>query len=94
VFWYAIIFLKNGLVLFPRQSLLQNIGMDGTGVHCDANDDYIVEISSEPIKIADIPVIESKEAFARHKKYFKTLQPSLFSRVIGKINRIIGTSNI
>lgn len=93
IFWYATIFLKNGLVLFPQQSLLQNIGMDGTGVHCDANDDYTVEISAEPIKIADIPMIESKEAFARHKKYFKTLQPSIFSRVVRKVNRIMVGSN-
>lgn len=33
VFWAASIFLRNGLCLFPRKSLVQNIGTDGSGVH-------------------------------------------------------------
>ena len=32
--WYLSVFMKNGLVLFPRQSLVNNIGFDGTGIHC------------------------------------------------------------
>ena len=33
VCWYATIFLKNGLTLYPGKSLTENIGMDGTGTH-------------------------------------------------------------
>ncbi len=32
--WYLSVFLAEGLVLFPKKSLIQNIGFDGTGVHC------------------------------------------------------------
>lgn len=32
--WYLSVFLKSGLVLFPRQSQVENIGFDGTGTHC------------------------------------------------------------
>jgi hypothetical protein len=32
--WYASMFLKGGLCLYPSQSLVLNIGMDGSGMHC------------------------------------------------------------
>ncbi|MEJ8566894.1 hypothetical protein [Elongatibacter sediminis] len=32
--WYASIFLLNGLCLYPRKTLVRNIGFDGSGVHC------------------------------------------------------------
>jgi hypothetical protein len=79
MFWYATVFLQNGLVLFPKQSLLQSIGMNGAGVHCDANDAFAVELSPTAIALRPIPLEECTEAFERHKRYFKMLAPSLFS---------------
>lgn len=32
--WYWTIFRKGGLTLFPRDSFAENIGLDGSGVHC------------------------------------------------------------
>lgn len=32
--WYASMFLNGGLCLYPSQSLVLNIGMDGSGMHC------------------------------------------------------------
>lgn len=32
--WYWTLFKHNGLSVFPRDSLVLNIGMDGTGTHC------------------------------------------------------------
>ncbi len=37
IFWYATLFLKNGLCLAPTKSLVRNIGLDGSGVHCGNN---------------------------------------------------------
>ena len=31
--WLLSVFLKGGLVLYPRRSLVQNVGIDGTGTH-------------------------------------------------------------
>jgi hypothetical protein len=31
--WLLSVFLKDGLVLYPRRSLVQNVGIDGTGTH-------------------------------------------------------------
>lgn len=32
--FYLSVFMKNGLVLFPRKTLVKNIGFDGSGTHC------------------------------------------------------------
>jgi hypothetical protein len=34
VFWYVSVFLRNGLALFPKKTLVTNLGFDGTGVNC------------------------------------------------------------
>jgi len=34
VFWYVSVFLRNGLALFPKKTLVLNLGFDGTGVNC------------------------------------------------------------
>ncbi len=33
--WYASIYIKDGLGLFPSKSLVRNIGHDGSGLHCN-----------------------------------------------------------
>jgi len=34
VFWYVTVFTRNGLVLYPSKTLVQNLGFDGSGVNC------------------------------------------------------------
>lgn len=36
--WYASVFLKNGLCLHPKMTLVKNIGTDGSGEHSNDND--------------------------------------------------------
>jgi hypothetical protein len=31
--WLLSVFLQEGLVLFPRQTLVKNVGVDGSGTH-------------------------------------------------------------
>jgi hypothetical protein len=38
IFWYATIFKNNGLCISPFNSYVQNIGLDGSGVHCGVDD--------------------------------------------------------
>ena len=52
--WYASMFTAGGLCLYPGQSLVQNIGMDGTGVHCGHSSYFEVDLSvSERWKFPD-----------------------------------------
>lgn len=32
--WYLSVFMRGGLTLFPKRSLIRNIGLDGSGEHC------------------------------------------------------------
>jgi len=32
--WYASVFARDGLALYPRRTLVRNLGFDGSGVHC------------------------------------------------------------
>jgi Glycosyl transferase family 2 len=36
--WQASVYLQQGLSLSPRRSLVRNLGFDGSGEHCDADD--------------------------------------------------------
>lgn len=36
--WYLSVFLRQGLALYPKRSLVENIGFDGTGVNCAVSD--------------------------------------------------------
>lgn len=38
--WHSVIHLNNGFVLHPSQTLVKNIGMDGSGVHCGINPEF------------------------------------------------------
>lgn len=46
VYWSLLIIEKNGICINPIQSLIQNIGMDGSGVHCGVSKRFDVGVMS------------------------------------------------
>lgn len=78
--WYASVFLNNGLVLYPAKSLVENIGHDGTGVHSNIEDTYLVTISREPISDYPDEIEENKLAYAAILDFFKHRKGSLLKR--------------
>jgi len=38
--WHASVLIKDGLTLYPGQSLVNNIGFDGSGVHCGPDNSF------------------------------------------------------
>ena len=79
--WYASIFLKKGLTLNPSQSLVNNIGHDGSGIHSGINDIYNVVIN--PKRIAQFPntIVEDQEAYAAIKSFLSTRKGTLWQRI-------------
>ena len=63
--WYASIFLNNMYCLYPRESLVNNIGFDGTGVHSGVSRIFDTIMIEKPIKVSRIPVTESKLALKK-----------------------------
>ena len=62
IYWYTSVYLKGGLCLHPHQSLVQNIGFDGTGEHCSFNTVYRVPELAAHIPIESIPLEISESA--------------------------------
>ena len=67
--WYASAFLKNKLTLYPGRTLVFNIGLDGSGMHCRVTNIYDTKVSKEPISIKNIPIEENSVALAGIEKY-------------------------
>lgn len=92
VFWYAVLFLRSGLSLFPGKSLVRNIGMDGSGVHSGIDRNYDFELSNSLVNVLPISFKESEEAVRRHESFFRGIMPKhppLFTRLYYKIARLI-----
>jgi hypothetical protein len=92
VYWYATLFIRGGLALFPGRSLVKNIGMDGSGVHCGVDTVYDVEPSVTAIELVPIPIRESMNAVIRHENYFRKIYPQspLYIRGFRKVVREMG----
>jgi hypothetical protein len=88
--WHASAFIANMLTLYPGRSLINNIGLDGSGTHCGVSDDYFTVSSRVPVKVEPVPVVESAMARRSIVKYFRdaaeTRRPhSLWAKVLYRI---------
>ncbi|HEX8377149.1 MAG TPA: glycosyltransferase [Pedobacter sp.] len=86
--WYASVFLKKGLSLYPTKSLIDNIGHDGSGVHSGVNDIYKVTINRTPVSQFPPMVTEDKKAFSVVKDFLQNRKGSLYQRGMRYINQL------
>lgn len=68
--WYASAFLAGGLTLYPGQSLVRNIGNDGSGRHCPESVRYDVETADHPIHLAPLSLEENARARTEVARFF------------------------
>lgn len=69
--WYASAFLNDKLTLYPGRSLVNQIGMDGSGIHCDENSIFNVQLAEEPISVSKIQIEETLSARKIFTYYFR-----------------------
>lgn len=79
--WYASIFLKGGLTLNPAQSMVNNIGHDGSGVHSGINDIYNVIINPQPVKEFPVELKENEQAYQAIKSFLANRKGNLWQRI-------------
>ena len=79
--WYASIFLKGGLTLNPAQSLVNNIGHDGSGIHSGINDIYNVIINPKRITHFPTEIKENAAAYAVIKDFLTHRKGSFWERL-------------
>ena len=86
--WYASAFINNKLVLYPGESLVQNIGHDGSGTHCDINTSFKVLVKNTPL-ITRSQVEVSREGFKAFEDYFKTLNIPVKESISRKVKNFL-----
>ena len=88
--WYASIFLKNGLALHPSQSLVNNIGHDGSGIHSGINDIYNVAINPKPIENFPEMIEENGRAHQVIRQFLKNRKGNLINRALRFLKQRLG----
>jgi len=89
--WHASVFLEKKLTLNPEFSLLKNIGNDGSGVHCENNNEHDISLYHGHIQINNTNIFESVSARKIYEQYFRKLSDSYIQRIKYKIPRGIKT---
>lgn len=58
--WHSVVFINNGLVLYPKTSLVSNIGHDGSGTNCAPDNRFHInaEAMATEIPVTEIPLVE------------------------------------
>jgi len=85
--WYASVFLNNGLCLHPSRSLVNNIGFDGTGVHCGKVAIYDVPLLSRQISQFEEILEENPEAIKRFADFMVTIKKPIHTRILNLLKR-------
>jgi len=86
--WIASTYLKNMYTLYPKYSLINNIGYDGTGTHCGKNSNYNVVLHKERIIIERQKIFESEISLNEFKRYYKSIATNIFQKFSSKLKRI------
>lgn len=68
IFWYASIFVHNGLCLSPFYSLVKNIGLDNSGVHCG------ISSANEIVHSLDHRILQFPDCIKTDKKQYKKIR--------------------
>lgn len=68
--WHASVFLQNGLCLYPGVSLVQNIGNDGSGVHCPPSDAYFIPQLAQKMTVERLPLRVNPRARKAIRRFY------------------------
>jgi len=84
--WHASVFLKQGLCLHPKHSLVQNIGHDGSGVNSKTSTKYHTDLTlNKDLSLQKIPFKESQRARDLAKNFLKATRPGMIQKIIQKL---------
>lgn len=88
IYWYASVYLKNGLSLHPKESYVRNIGFDEEGTHCKNTNEFYVNLIKKPNLIFTKNIIESESARKAYENFFNSIKIPFTNRIINKLKRI------
>lgn len=88
IYWYASVFLEDGLTLYPCKSLLENIGFDGSGVHCENQLGSVKKLAAQDFNFTD-EISESPEIRKKIGCLFAKPRSGLSEKIVGFLKRCI-----
>jgi hypothetical protein len=88
--WHASCFLDGRLTLYPGRSLVNNIGNDNSGTHCDHRDDYQQKISMIPVQVERLPLLVNTSARLAFVRFFRQSRKGLTFRAYRALRRLLG----
>ena len=84
--WCFTHFLEDAYCVYPKESLIKNIGHDGSGVHCGLDKDRIFEVTlNNAVQEFNFPekIILNNELFKNFRLIFK--QPGIIHKIKNKL---------
>jgi len=90
--WYLSVFMQKGLVLYPSHTLVENLGMDGTGVHCGKGsflDGEAIIDGFSPKMFPNTIEINTSSFNTIKNKYFRESKVSFFKKIGQKFKWIL-----
>jgi hypothetical protein len=88
--WYLSVFLAEGLILYPKHSLIKHIGFDGSGTHCGDTSSgvYATSLSGIDADQISFPKVSlDKESYTQIIKYLSS-QRSLMAKLKSLISNL------
>lgn len=87
--WYASAFLNNMYTLYPGNSLVRNIGLDGSGRHCSVSANFDTPLADGPVRVTKQEVVDSPLGRRAFTAYFRATarRPTPVARAQSLLNR-------
>ncbi len=89
ILWYTTVFFNKGIVLFPAETLIFQIGFDGSGRHCGGNAIPQQELAVKPIRNFPEKAVVDEMIYTAFLRDFKAYQ-----RRISRLNKIASVKKI
>jgi hypothetical protein len=70
VLWHFSVFMSDGLSLHPKNSLVKNIGHDGSGVHCSENKFFNSKLVNY-IKLKKIKITDYRKIYKKLEEFYR-----------------------
>ena len=88
--WNASLLINGKLNLYPKHSLIQNIGQDGSGTNRGDSHAHDTTLSKAKIFVEKVKIEANIGATEACQDFFMSLRPSLISRLKTKLKNLIG----
>lgn len=95
ILWWYVVFKRGGLVLYPKQSLVWNAGVDGSGTHrtregkvCQESLSKVTQFNFDSFRLPDL-VNVNEQAFTKIKRFLRIQRTSQVTVFLNRLRQIL-----